>query len=217
MNIRTKLFQELTLFCKEYFKTCDYFVCVYGSYASSDFTKDSDLDLFIATAKPSSVDFKTIRDFVVNLHIQNHLKIDEEVPYINKLIMSYNDVADAVRLKAFIKKGQKYLIPPVTDDKDFLMSREVRLRIILNALTSPHEYICGNQNEYSKSKQKAEKAIIRLAYGLTPKTNLNEGEILQILLRGPKGEESGTYLGYRNQRVKVIKYLKDLISRNNIY
>jgi predicted nucleotidyltransferase len=174
MNIRTKLFQELTLFCKEYLKGRDYFVCVYGSYASSDFTKDSDLDLFIATEGHDMVDFKTIRDFVVNLHIQNNLKINEEVPYINKLIVSYGDVTDAIKLKAFIKRGQKYFIPPVTDNKDFLMSREVRLRIILNALTSPHECICGNKKEYTKSKQKAEKAVLKLAHSLVSKANPNQ-------------------------------------------
>lgn len=214
MSIRSKLFRELALFCKEYFKTRDYFVLVYGSYASNDFTEKSDLDLFIAIDKHNLADFKKVSDFVVDLHTRNNLKINEEVPYENKLIVSYKDATDALDLNAFIKKGSKYIIPPVTSDKEFLASREVRFRIILNALTSPNQFICGNKNEYNLLKQKAEKAIIKLAYGFAKKSKLTQEEILSILLIGANGEKSGDYLGYRNNRPEVIKYLKKLILHN---
>lgn len=214
MNIRAKIFRELRIFCKEYFKTRDYFVLVYGSYASNDFTDKSDLDLFIATDKHNLTDFKKVCDFVVDLHTINDLKINEEVPYENKLIVSYQDATDALDLRAFIKKGSKYIIPPVTADKGFLASKEVRFRIILNALTSPNQFICGNKNKYNLLKQKAEKKIIKLAYGLTEKNKITQEEIISILLRGANGEKSGDYLGYRDQRPKVIKYLKKLISHN---
>lgn len=217
MNIKSKLFRELELFFKKNFKSRDYFVCVYGSYASNDFTKNSDLDLFIATENHNTVDFDKVRDFVVDLHVRNNLKINEEVPYTNKLVMSYKDLVDAISLKAFIKNGSKYLIPPVTEDKKFLGSRAVRLRIILNALTSPHQYICGNKKKYTASKQKAETAIMLLACGLTKKNNLTQDKILEVLLRGAHGEEGGVYLGYRPKRVRVVRYLKELISRNSIY
>ena len=154
---------------------------------------------------------------MVDLSTKNGLKINEEVPYENKLIVSYKDVLDALNLKAFIKIGSKYSVPTVTADKEFLGSREVRLRIILNALTSPNQYICGNKEKYVLYKQKAEKALLKLARGLTEKTDLTEDEILNIILTGAHGEESGKYLGYRNHRLKVVKYLKDLISRNSIF
>ena len=213
MSIRSKSFRELALFCKGYFKTRDYFVLVYGSYASNDFTDKSDLDLFIAIDKHDIDDFKEVCDFVVDLHTRNNLKINEEVPYKNKLIVSYKDAIDALNLKAFIKKSSKYIIPPVTADKKFLASKEVRFRIILNALTSPNQFICGNKNKYNLLKQKAEKSIVKLAYGIAKK-KLTQEEILSILLRGANGEKSGDYLGYRNHRPKVIKYLKRLISHN---
>lgn len=214
MNVRVKIFRELRMFCKDYFKNRDYFVLVYGSYASNDFTDKSDLDLFIATDKHSMNDFKKVRDFVIGLHARNNLKINEEVPYENKLVVSYKDAIDAIYLKAFIKKGSKYMIPPVTADKKFLASKEVRFRIILNALTSPNQFICGDKNKYNLLKQKAEKAIIKLAYGLAKKSKLTQEEILDILLIGTNGEKSGDYLGYRNNRPKVIRHLKKLISHN---
>lgn len=216
MNIKLKLFQELTLFSKKYIRFRDYFVCVYGSYASNTFSKTSDLDILIATEKFNIADFKKIRDFVVNLHIKNNLKIDEEVPYRNKLVVSYKDIRDAINLKPFIKKGSKYLIPPITEDKKFLASREVHLRIILNAFTSPNQYIYGNKTKYIIFKQKAEKAILRLARGLIKKNNPTSQEILNALLTGAHGEEGQAHLGYKKERKKVIKYLKELISRNGI-
>jgi predicted nucleotidyltransferase len=214
MSIRIKLFRELKIFCKEYFKTRDYFVLVYGSYASNDFAEKSDLDLFIATDEHDMNDFKKVRDFVVDLHTRNNLKINEEVPYKNKLIVSYEDAADALNLKAFIRKGARYIIPPVTADEEFLASKEVRFRIILNALTSPNLFICGNRNKYNSFKSEAERAIIKLAYGVIGSEKLTQEEILNILLKGVNGEEGGDYLGYRPRRRKVVKYLKKLISIN---
>ena len=216
MGIRAKLFKELALFSKEHLNPRDCFVCVYGSYASNDFTKESDLDILFAIENNSVVDFKKIRNFVVNLHIGNNLKIDEEVPYENKLVVSYKDIADAVNLKPFAKKGSKYLIHPITEDKKFLASREVRLRIILNAFTSPNRYIYGNRTKYIAFKQKAEKAILQLSQGLTRKTNLTRKEVLDILLTGAQGEVGQAHLGYKKERIKVVKYLKELILRNSI-
>jgi len=214
MNIKAKIFCELKVFCKNYFKNRDYFALVYGSYASDDFTEKSDLDFFIATDKHDVADFIKVRDFIVDLHNSNGLKINEEVPYENKLIVSYEDAVDALNLKAFIKKEVKYVIPPVTADEEFLASKEVRFRIILNALTSPNRFICGNRNKYNSFKNEAEKAIIKLAYGITVAEKPTKEEILNVLLIGLNGEESGDYLGYRKHRPKVIKYLKKLISTN---
>lgn len=216
MGIKLKLFKELVLFSKKRFGSRDCFVCVCGSYVSNDSTKDSDLDLLFAFKKYDTADFKKIRDFVVDLHIRNNLKIDEEVPYETKLVVSYKDIRDAVGLKAFVKKGSKYLIHPITYDKEFLASRELRLRIILNALTTPNIYIYGNKEKYVTFRKKAEKAILRLARGLTNKTNLTHKEIFDILMIGAQGEEEQAHLGYKKERIKVVKYLKEIISRNSI-
>lgn len=214
MNIGGKIFRELKVFCKDHFRNRDYFALVYGSYASNDFTENSDLDFFIATDKRDAEDFIKVRDFIVDLHNRNSLRINEEVPYENKLIVSYKDAVDALNLKAFIRRGARYVIPPVTADEEFLSSREVRFRIILNALTSPNRFICGNRNKYNSFKKEAEKSIIKLAYGIADVEKPTKEEILNVLLRGSNGEEGGDYLGYRNHRPKVIKYLKKLISTN---
>lgn len=216
MGSGLKIFKELASFSEENFDSRDCFFCVCGSYASKDFTKDSDLDLLFAFKEYSSFDFKKIHKFVVDLHIRNNLKIDEEVPYKTKLLVSYKDVTDAINLKAFFKNGQKYSVPPITYDKQFLKSRELRLRIILSALTTPNICIYGNKDKYTTFREKAEKAILRLARGLTNKTNITSKEIFNVLMVGPHGEEGQAYLGYKKERKKVIKHLKKIISYDRI-
>ena len=56
-----------------------------------------------------------------------------------------------------------------------------------------------------------EKKLLKLGHD---RGFITQEEILSVLLRGTNGEESGDYLGYRNHRPKVIKYLKGLILRN---
>jgi len=216
MGCELKLFKELELFSKEYMGSRDCFVCACGSYASKDFTKDSDLDLLFAFKEYNLADFKKVRDFVVDLHIRNNLKLDEEVPYETKLVVSYKDIEDAINLKSFIKNGSKYLIPPIIYDKGFLASRELRMRMILNALTTPNLYIYGDKEKYMIFRQEAEKAILRLAQGLATKNDVTNKEIFDILTVGSHGEEGQAHLGYKKERKKVIKYLKEIIFRNSI-
>ncbi|MFC1651997.1 nucleotidyltransferase domain-containing protein [Patescibacteria group bacterium] len=214
MDIKSKLFEELTLFCNKNLDSKKCFVCVCGSYASDNFTKDSDLDLLFAVKKYDVTEFKKIHDFVVNLHLSNDLKIDEEVPYETKLVITYEDIENAVDLEPFVKKSSGYIINPITYNKEFLASQELRLRIILNALTTPNIYIYGDKKKYVDFIQRADKAIIRLARGLTSERNPSEDEILRVLLNGKHGEEGQAHLGYKKDRNKVIEHLKSIIAHN---
>ena len=214
MNIKSKLFRELASFCNKNFDLEKCFVCMCGSYASDSFTKDSDLDLLFAVEKYNSVEFRKIRDFVVDLHTKNGLKLDEEVPYETKLVVSYKDIEDAICLKAFPEKDFGYAINPITYNKEFLASRELHLRIILNALTTPNVYIHGDRVKYADFTQRVEKAIIRLARGLTSEKNPNKDEILRVLLNGKNGEEGQAHLGYKKDKTKAIEHLEDIIFRN---
>ena len=89
------------------------------------------------------------------------------------------------------------------------------MRIILNALTTPNVYIYGDGGKYTIFTQTAEKAIIRLARGLTSEKNPNKDEILRVLLNGKNGEEGQAHLGYKKNKSKAIEHLKDIISRND--
>jgi predicted nucleotidyltransferase len=216
MDIKQKLFQELILFAKKYLSHLDHFMYVYGSYGSEGYNNKSDIDLFVVAKEFNKKDFEKICDFVINLHICNNLVLDNEVPYENKLVVSYKDMESAIALKSFIKEENNYFIPTVKKNKTFLSSKEIRWRLLLNALTSPHVYLCGNKQKYFKFKDKAEKAIIILADGLTQEDNSTIDDKINVLFSGVNNEEGEMYLGYKKEREEVVKYLRELIIRNNL-
>ncbi|MFH1608912.1 MAG: nucleotidyltransferase domain-containing protein [Patescibacteria group bacterium] len=213
-NNRKKILKELISFSKEHFGERDYFICIYGSFISTYYNKTSDIDMFIATNSYSDEDFKSIKKFLIDLHIRNNLKLDDEVPYKNKLIVLYDDIHNAILLKQFIRSGRKYYVPPIEKREKFLSSPEVRWRLLFNALTSPHKYLCGNKDKYLIFKKNAEKSIMKLAHGLVETKKLNHDELLKNLLVRSSGEEGGMYLGYKKERDDVIKYLKKIIKQN---
>ena len=161
-HIKKQIKIELINFIKNNIKWNKYFVCIYGSYPTNYFSKKSDLDLFFATENYDKFDFQRIKDFIIDLHGKYNLFVDEEVPYENKLIIKYEDIINATNLLPF-KKGQLYVIPTIKNNSTFLQSKQVKLRLILNALTTPHIFIHGNNTDYLFYKKQSEVAIINLA------------------------------------------------------
>jgi len=214
MNTKQKLLQEVSFFSEKCFAPRNHFVCVYGSYMSGHHTEKSDMDMFIAIETRDEEDFKKVRDFLVDLHIRYGLNLDDEVPYENKILVSYTDIQRAIALDSFIKNGERYRVPLVKKDKGFLSSLEIRWRLILNALTSPHECIYGNKELYTMFKNGAEESIVRLARGIIRNSRPTPRELLRVLMFGANGEEGEMYLGYKKEHSAVIEYLENIIKRH---
>lgn len=215
MNIKNSIFREITSFSKEHLRHLDYFVLVYGSYASGHYRNTSDVDVFIVVEQYNNKDFTKSLNFLTDLHVRYNLKIDNEVPYTNKLIVSYKDVMHAIALDPFTHKEEGYHIPPIRKSKKFLSSQEIRWRLILNALTSPHLFIYGNKEKYLSFKNDMEKSIVRLALGLMGAQKPTVKNLTKILLTSAHGEKGEMYLGYKKERKEVVEYLKSLIERNS--
>lgn len=216
MGPKEKLFAELMDFSAKYLNDKDHFVCVYGSYASGHYSDVSDIDIFIAANNHTKDDFENLRDFLIDLHVRHGLNLDDEVPYENKLMMSYDDLHNAVLLKPFIKHESGYKVPPVEKKKEFLSSDEIRWRLVLNALTSPHVCVSGNKDMYESFRQGAERALIELAIGLSATNEPGHQDLFDVLVRGDQGEEGEMYLGYKPDRDAVMCYLKEIIARNHL-
>ena len=212
---KQRIFQEIILFANEHFNPKECFLCVYGSYASGHFTSESDADMFVGVKEYDLSTFKSFRDFIHELHVFHNLKLDDEVPYENKIMITYEDIQNAVLLKAFIKEEEQYFVPTIIKSKEFLASKEIRWRLALNALTTPHECIFGNRQSYLDFKGAAEKSIMYLAHGLSQKHEPTSNDIFKALVAGPEGEEGELYLGYKIDRPKVLSYLNELIVRNS--
>lgn len=213
MQNEQELLTRIDRFLTEYFVNRKYFGLIYGSFANGTRSSESDIDLFIALESFTHNDLIQIKKFIINFHEKNNLKIDNEVPFENKLMVSYNDVGEATKLKGFVFQENKIVIPPVIKSRKFLDSKEVRLRLILNALTTPHIFLGNDYTQYMSYKNLAEESIFSLSTSSLHQSLFNVENIVEALLRSENGEEGEMFLGYKRHPF-VIKYLNDIISRN---
>jgi hypothetical protein len=206
----------ISMFKKEFYRYAsikDSFICIYGSQINSSKKLNSDIDVFFVLKNPKSIDFKILEKKFIDFHKKNNLKIDNEVPYKNKLVVSYSDVSEAVKLKCFRKARGGFIVPKIRKSNSFLNSKEVRERIILYSLTAPHVFLGKDRSSYNNFKKEAQKNLMFLARDLLRHRKPSKEAILEILLRGNAGEEGELYLGYKRIG-KVIKYLKKIIADN---
>lgn len=190
----------------------DYFGCIYGSYATGTNNEKSDVDLFISSSNIDQSKFELIKEFIIDYHQKNKLSLDDEVPYENKLFVDYKDILDAVELKGFVLEKGLISVPEVQKNKEFLSSRPIRLRLIFNALTTPHIFFGKDERTYHKNRRKAETNLRFLSTHLS--TGHTTSDPLNILLNGPNGAEGEMFLGYKRYPI-VINYLTSIIKKND--
>ena len=206
---------KLDAYFSSYFKDKKYFVCIYGSYANGHADKASDVDMFVASNNLNIKDIESIKTFVIDFHRQNHLSLDNEVPYDVKLLVDYEDIENAINLNCFVvdENGQ-ITIPKIEKTKEFLGSYNVKLRLILNALSSPHIFLGNDKEKYSSYKEKAERAVYKLATNLVQKgSQFTAKELVNVLLNSANDEDGELYLGYKKYK-SVKKYLVNLINKH---
>lgn len=207
-------YKEISRFLSKLLPADSYFCCVYGSYPAKRNTSHSDIDLFVACESTSEDLFKKIELFVLELHSKYGLKQDEEVPYANKLLVSYSDVAQAVNLQQFRdSRESRYTIPRITKNSDFLSSPHIRMRLIFNAMTSPHEFISGNVGAYLEFRDLAEHNLTKLVKQLIDVPNSDPFALADALICNDSGEEGEMYLGYKNYDC-IKNYLAYILSKN---
>jgi len=190
----------------------DYFGCIYGSYAIGTNSQKSDVDLFISSPNVDQSKFKLIKKFIIDYHLKNKLLLDDEVPYENKLFVDYKDVTDAVELKGFVIKNSLISVPEVQKNKEFLSSRPIRLRLIFNALTTPHIFFGKDEKTYHKNRRRAEINLRFLSTHLS--TSPTTSDPINVLLDGQNGTEGEMFLGYKKYP-KVLKHLSSILNKNN--
>lgn len=206
---RIQLVKQINNFLKINYKNKDYFCCLYGSSAYQNDIL-GDIDIFIAIIDYGADEYERFKKFIIDLHVKNNLEIDNEVPFENKLMVTYLDLEKSFFGAGFKLQGGFFVVPPIKKDKKFLSSDQMRWRLLFNALTSPHIFISGNRQQYLVFKRLAEQNIILLASDLVQSKIFSNDDLLNVLLSGPRKEEGELYLGYK--KLEIIKnYLKHII------
>lgn len=177
------------------------YAIAYGSHARSRSLADccsSDLDLlFVGPPVPAAVLADLVRA-VIDLHQQHGLRLDTEVAYDVKLHATPEEAEAALRLRGFTTTAAgRIQADPVTAEPWFLNSAAFKLRLILNALSTPHIYLGGDVELYRAHQGAAGRSIALLALALLPEastcTVLGAAE---ALVTGPGGANGEDFLGY---------------------
>lgn len=199
MNKLNSIKKEISAFLNKNFSDREYFCIIYGSYASKAYNENSDLDLMVFLDRIDEQDVLITKEFINELHRKNNLTHDEEVPYENKLLVSFNQLEDSISLKQF-KQKEGYFIPLIKKTKEELSSENIKLRLCLNAITSLNLFVCGDKKKYLEYKKSAFKALIKLITETNSTLNLTPPEITSALFLDKKRNLFGEdYLGYKDK------------------
>lgn len=209
-KLSTLIIHEINNFAENYFNDRKHAVCLYGSVACDASTDKSDIDLFIATDEVSKKDSDSIRNYIVDLHQRLGITLDDEVPFENKLVVTYEDVEMATSLHGLEQNDGKIFIPPIQKNPEFLGSYEVRLRLLFNALTTPNVVIGNDAERLSILKEKAEYNLLLLALNNIHRLYFSVQDLIESLLSGKEGEEGEMYLGYK-RKMQVVSHLNNLV------
>ncbi len=209
--IRPHLVDEIESVATEYFGDRQFFGVTYGSYATGENSDSSDLDVFFATPDPTNVDRVELAKRMMRFHEKYALRLDEEVPFDNKLVVSYEDLEAASKLGGLQVEGDRITVPPIIKDPVFLSSLEVRYRLLFNAVTAPHFFLGKDGMMYERMRETAEEHLYMLAVKLAcEEVATDVGKLLEGLLKGKNGEEGEMYLGYKRNS-PTLAHLKQTI------
>jgi arginyl-tRNA synthetase len=173
---------------------------IYGSHARGTAGTRSDLDLLlIADARLDQAETEALIRDVKILHGRYGLDLDEEVSYEVKLVAGYQEVARAIALDGFvIDPAGRRSVPRVVAEPGFLNSGPFKLRLILNALTSPHIFLGGDVKRYREHQAQASRAVALLALSLAGEAeSMSVTHLVRVLISDPgSGSRGEDYLGY---------------------
>ncbi len=205
------LINELKGFIKDNLNKSEVFTIVYGSYAYGIQKNKSDLDIMVICNKINRNYIKKIKGFVISLHKRHNLKIDNEIPYENKLLVSKKIFERGLSGDGFEYKNRRFYIPPIKKTKKFLSSKKIVMRLALNAMTSKNIFINGDHKYYKKMKERAIISLIKIVSSARGKIEINPKKFVELII-GDKDKIGEMYLGYKNNNI-IKNYLRKEFNR----
>ena len=189
----------------------NYFTIIYGSCAYGVNVSNSDLDFMTVCNSFNKRQLDRTLDFISILYKKYNFASDDEIPHKNKVLCSYKMLDDAINGKGFEIRGSQLYIPPVAKNQRFLNSKEMAMRLFLNAITSKNIFVSGDRNFYLQKRERALQNMIYFLF-LTKTTRFFKiEEFIQSLIGTP--ERNGEmYLGYKDDPV-VHRYLTKTFRR----
>lgn len=166
---------------------------------------NSDLDVCLISKELTPEIQQEIISETIKFHINNNLRIDEEVPHKNKLIFTVDEIIETLTNPPFFVNGE-IIIHDIDKNPVFLSSKEMKQRLLLNILTTDHRTIGESTAEYETQALKIILFVIRSYFKIE---NASIDEILECMYQNKYTGASGEmYLGYKKNHKEKDEYLR---------
>ncbi|ANC23017.1 hypothetical protein CN300_10430 [Bacillus thuringiensis] len=178
--------------------------------------KNSDFDVCIIdysgilTIEETSL----LTDLTLNFHKENGLKIDEEVPFSNKLIFNKQEISQIFNKNPFINENGIFEINDVIKTNEFLSSPEMKKRLFLNIFTTDRLVISGNIFIEKVFEFYSWKIVIEAITHKYMLNDLNYEVVEKLLYSNPYTSKEGEwYLGYKKNNIYKERYITEGVKK----
>jgi hypothetical protein len=170
------------------------YALAYGSHATGSNRTASDLDLlYTGAGQLDGRELDQLIGAVKELHSRHGLDLDQDVPYQAKLYATLGQTKQAAEGAGFT---MVHGAPATIRESWFLEGESFRMRLVFNALASPHVFLAGNAAAYRRHITLADRTAARLAAAIHGETAITIAEAASALLSAPDGRSGKDYLGY---------------------
>lgn len=173
---------------------------VYGSSVHEATIKTtSDVDVMILAKWTDQALMDSAVKVVMDAHERFGLSLDFAIPYQVKVCMNAEECAAALRGEGFVDEaGQPAIL--FCENKTYLASREMKLRLVATALATKKRILIGNPKEadvYQRAAWKTLRSVIRQTQSFDHSSMTDECRAFQSgLVKAASGYLSRTYKEY---------------------
>lgn len=171
-------------------------ILLYGSTVYGKIS--SDLDISFVVRKFKQEEYEKIRDLTIEFQKEHDMCLDEEVPYSSKLVYTDADVEDMLQNTPFEKKNGIYQISPIEKTSEFLSSKEMKYRLLLNILTTRSMTLQGDAEKMDMYRQKAWDLLVEVILCYNQLSEVDIDHFIALLYKDEKSKQDGEmFLGYK--------------------
>lgn len=192
----------------------DLTLILYGSTVYG--VNNSDLDIcYLSDNELTKQRFERLKNLTKMFHQENGLRIDEEVPYDNKLVYANHMVKKTIEEPPFPYINNKFIINPILKNKNYLSSLEMSKRLLLNILTVRNSVLFGNEEMVKDFSNKAWNTIIRVVLSYAEIKEVTIDKLINLLYEDPYSHATGElYLGYKDNLKEKMDFLETSVSNS---
>jgi len=206
--------------CKNYskmilktFKELNPIIIFYGSNIYNESCSDLDVCLVFNENLNSEIKQKMIERTILFQKSFN-LRIDEEIPFENKLIYTLDELQEVFTNSPF-RDGENFKLDDIVKTAEFLSSSIMKKRLLINLLTTDHKVVNDKDNVIKKFEDMAWKEILLMLKNVFNTDLTCVDNVLDHLYVNPKTHYGGEmHLGYKLANPNKRKYLKNKVKKS---